>query len=37
MAPLLEGTVDLGGYWELPAQQVVEVLNAALSRWKPRT
>ena len=33
----LEGTVDLGGYWELPARHVVEVLNEALTRWKPQT
>jgi hypothetical protein len=32
----LGGTVDLGGYWELPAQHVVEVLNEALTRWKPK-
>lgn len=33
----LEGPVDLGSYWELPARHVVEVLNEALTRWKPQT
>lgn len=33
----LEGPVGLGGYWELPAERVVEVLNEALTRWKPQT
>lgn len=33
----LERTVELGSYWELPARHVVEVLNEALTRWKPPT
>lgn len=33
----LAGPVYLGSYWELPARRVVEVLNEALTRWKPQT
>ena len=29
----LAGTAGLGGYWELPAQRVTDVLNEALARW----
>ena len=32
----LEGPVDLGSFWELPAPHVVAVLNEALTRWKPQ-
>ncbi|WP_289298334.1 PH domain-containing protein [uncultured Reyranella sp.] len=33
---LLSGPLVLGGFWELPAARVVEVLNEALKRWRPR-
>jgi hypothetical protein len=32
----LDRTVDLGGFWELPARHVVEVLNESLTRWTPQ-
>lgn len=32
----LARTAELGSFWELPAQRVVDVLNEALTRWKPQ-
>lgn len=34
---LLKGGVELGSFWELPPQRIVDVLNEARARWAPRS
>ena len=31
----LTGSLELGSFWELPAQRVADVLNEARARWAP--